>query len=64
MSDLLSRRDLIRNGSMIAIGLATPKWLSSVAQAEIISRVQGGKSSPESEGFFAKVKEFWDGLAR
>lgn len=45
MGDLLSRRDLIRNGSMIAIGLATPKWLSSVAQAEIISRVQGAKSN-------------------
>jgi len=26
--------------------------------------VQSGKSSPESEGFFAKVKDFWDGLGR
>ena len=25
---------------------------------------EGRPSSPESEGFFAKVKEFWDGLAR
>ena len=32
-------------------------WRSSRREA-----AKGGRSSPESEGFFAKVKEFWDGL--
>lgn len=44
MSELLSRRDLIRNGTLIAVGLAAPKWLSSVAHAEMLTRATGGKS--------------------
>ena len=41
----------------------TPKQkdLLEAFEAEAIS---GGKSSPESEGFFTKVKEFWEGLGR
>ena len=35
--------------------------LSALLEAEA---EKGGRTSPDSEGFFAKVKEFWDGLGR
>ncbi len=41
----------------------TPVNLSS-RQKELLREFQaeGGTTSPESEGFFAKVKELWDDL--
>ena len=38
-------------------------YYRSLEQFEAEAR-EGDRSSPESEGFFAKVKEFWDGLGR
>ncbi|MFZ4508830.1 MAG: DUF1501 domain-containing protein [Fimbriimonas sp.] len=44
MSDLLSRRDVIRGGSIIAIGMVAPRWLSSVAHADLLTQAKGGKT--------------------
>lgn len=42
MSDLLSRRDLFKRGGMIAIGLTAPRWLSTIARADVFRRAAGG----------------------
>lgn len=48
MSDFLSRRDLIKHGGMIAVGLAAPRWLSTIAEADVARVAQGGKVSADT----------------
>ena len=43
MAGNLTRRELLKGGSMIAVGLVTPRWLSTIAKADIIRMGQGGK---------------------
>ena len=45
MSELISRRDIFKRGSMIAIGLTAPRWLSTIAHADVIKKAAGGKPS-------------------
>ena len=52
----------------IQVVVETPQNLTK-RQRELLEEFEAeaakdGRSSPESEGFFAKVKEFWDGLGR
>ena len=52
----------------VQVSVETPQNLST-RQRELLEQFEseareGDRSSPESEGFFAKVKEFWDGLGR
>jgi len=61
-------RNPARGDMYVQVVVETPQNLTA-RQRELLEAfeaeaVQGGKSSPESEGFFAKVKEFWDGLGR
>ena len=61
-------RNPARGDMYVQVVVETPQNLTA-KQRELLEAfeaeaVQGGKSSPESEGFFAKVKEFWDGLGR
>lgn len=42
MNDL-SRRDLLRGGGIIALGLVTPKWLSTLAEANVLHQAAGGR---------------------
>lgn len=44
MSDLISRRDLMKHGGVIAIGLMAPRWLSTIAQADMLRIAKGGKA--------------------
>ncbi len=44
MSELLSRRDLMRSSGVIGVGLMAPAWLSSIAHADIVRQSQGSKS--------------------
>ncbi len=48
MSDILSRRDLIRNGGLIAIGLTAPSWLSTIARADVMRQAKGGKPAGDT----------------
>lgn len=48
MNDLMSRRDVIKGGGMIAVGLVAPKWLSSIAKADVIRQAAGGKASADT----------------
>jgi molecular chaperone DnaJ len=61
-------RNPARGDMYVQVAVETPQNLSA-KQKELLEAfeaeaVQSGKSSPESEGFFAKVKDFWDGLGR
>lgn len=42
MSDAYSRRDLFRVGGMIAVGLTAPRWLSTLARADVLKLAKGG----------------------
>ncbi|WP_137126291.1 molecular chaperone DnaJ [Roseomonas sp. HF4] len=57
-----------RGDMYVQVSVETPQNLTP-RQRELLEQFEaeaekGGRSSPESEGFFAKVKEFWDGLGR
>src|SRR4051812_11958906 len=48
MSDFISRRDVIKKGGVIAVGLVAPRWLSSIAHADVLKTAQGGKVSKDT----------------
>jgi molecular chaperone DnaJ len=57
-----------RGDMYVQVSVETPRNLTP-KQRELLEQFEAeaaksGRSSPESEGFFAKVKEFWDGLGR
>ena len=56
-----------RGDMFIQVSVETPQNLSP-RQRELLSSSteagKGGRTSPEAEGFFAKVAAFWDGLGR
>jgi molecular chaperone DnaJ len=61
-------RSATRGDMYVQVSVETPQNLSK-RQRELLEEFEaeaakGGRTSPESEGFFAKVKDFWDGLAR
>jgi molecular chaperone DnaJ len=61
-------RSTARGDMFVQVAVETPQNLSK-RQRELLEEFEReaektGRSSPESEGFFAKVKEFWDGLGR
>ena len=61
-------RSPTRGDMYVQVAVETPQNLSK-RQRELLEEFEAeaakdGRSSPESEGFFAKVKEFWDGLGR
>lgn len=62
MSDLLSRRDLFRTGGMIAIGLTAPRWLSTLAHAEVIRQAKGGKALSDTVLVVCQLSGGNDGL--
>lgn len=48
MSDFLTRREILRGGSVIAVGLVAPRWLSTIAQADLLRAASGGKISSDT----------------
>jgi uncharacterized protein (DUF1501 family) len=62
MSDLLSRRDLLRGGSVIAVGFVAPRWLSTIAQADVIRQASGGKPSGDTVLIVCQFSGGNDGL--
>lgn len=61
-------RNPARGDMYVQVVVETPQNLTAkqkdLLEAFEAEAVKGGKSSPESEGFFTKVKEFWEGLGR
>ncbi|WP_025225309.1 DUF1501 domain-containing protein [Fimbriimonas ginsengisoli] len=62
MSDLFTRRDLIKGGTMIAVGLVAPRWLSTIAQADMIRVGQGGKATGDTVLVVCQLSGGNDGL--
>jgi len=61
-------RSAARGDMFVEVTVETPQNLSA-KQRELLEQFEAeagkaGKSSPEAEGFFAKVAQFWDGLGR
>jgi len=61
-------RSAARGDMFVQVSVETPQNLTP-KQRELLEQFEAeaakaGKSSPEAEGFFAKVAAFWDGLGR
>ena len=62
MSDLLSRRDIVKGGGMIAVGLVAPAWLSTIARADVLRQASGGKSTGDTILIVCQLSGGNDGL--
>ena len=62
MSDLLSRRDLVKRGGLIAVGLVAPRWLSSIARADVLRKARGGKALSDTVLIVCQLSGGNDGL--
>lgn len=45
MGEGITRRELLKGGSMIAVGLVAPRWLSTIARADVLRQAKGGKAA-------------------
>jgi uncharacterized protein (DUF1501 family) len=52
----------MRNGSMIAVGLAAPKWLSTIAEADVLRVSKGGKPAGDTILVVCQLSGGNDGL--
>jgi uncharacterized protein (DUF1501 family) len=52
----------MRNGSMIAVGLAAPKWLSTIAEADVLRVSKGGKPAGDTLLVVCQLSGGNDGL--
>ena len=62
MPDELSRRDFLRSSAIIAIGVAAPPWLATVAKADILKVAKGGKVDPDNILVVCQLSGGNDGL--
>lgn len=62
MSDHFSRRDALKMGGMIALGLATPPWLASIARADLVRQAQGRRVDPDAVLVVVQLTGGNDGL--
>lgn len=61
MNDV-TRRDLMKGGAMIAVGLVAPRWFSRIAEADIMRVAQGGKASGNTVLIVCQLSGGNDGL--
>ena len=62
MSDLVTRRDLIKGGTMIAVGLVAPRWLATIAHADVVQQAKGGKALGDTVLVVCQLSGGNDGL--
>lgn len=62
MSDAISRRKFIKGSGMIAVGLVTPAWLSTLARADLIRQSKGAKVDPDTILVVCQLSGGNDGL--
>lgn len=62
MSDLISRRDMMKRGGMIAVGLVAPRWLATVAQADMVKLGTNGKLDKDTVLVVCQLSGGNDGL--
>ncbi len=61
MSDL-TRREVLRNGGLLAVGLMAPPWLASIAEADMVRGAQGKKLDPDAVLVVCQLSGGNDGL--
>ena len=44
----ISRRELLKGGGVIAVGLVAPRWLSTIAKADVFRQAKGGKLASDT----------------
>lgn len=62
MSILMSRRDAMKSGSMIAVGLMTPRWLSAITATDMVQTAKGGKKGKDTILVVCQMSGGNDGL--
>ena len=62
MSNALSRREVLKGGGMIAVGLVAPKWLSSIAKADVLRQAKGGNPTGDTVLVVCQLSGGNDGL--
>jgi uncharacterized protein (DUF1501 family) len=62
MSDLISRREVFKKGGVIAVGLVAPRWLSAIAQSDVIRQAKGGKAAGDTVLVVCQLSGGNDGL--
>ncbi len=62
MDNSISRRSMMKAGGMIAVGLVAPRWLSTIAQADVIRQAAGGKASSDTVLVVCQLSGGNDGL--
>lgn len=60
--DEFTRRQLLKGGGMLAVGLMAPPWLSAIARADIVKQAKGGKVSPDNVLVVCQLSGGNDGL--
>lgn len=58
----ITRRELFKRGSILAVGLMTPPWLSAIARADILRQAKGGKLDPDNVLVVVQLTGGNDGL--
>lgn len=48
MNERLSRRSFVKGGTLIAVGLATPGWLSGIAKADVLGFAKGAQPTSDN----------------
>ncbi len=48
MGNNISRRELLKGGGLIAVGLVAPRWLSTIAKADVFRQAKGGKLAKDT----------------
>lgn len=62
MSELITRRNLIKGGTMIAVGLVAPRWLATIAEADVVRQAKGGKAMGDTVLIVCQLSGGNDGL--
>ncbi|RYG63225.1 hypothetical protein EON77_21200, partial [bacterium] len=62
MSSLLSRRDLMKQGGLIAVGLTAPRWLATIAEADVIRHAAGAGAASDTVLVVCQLSGGNDGL--
>ncbi|MGI8922924.1 MAG: DUF1501 domain-containing protein [Fimbriimonadales bacterium] len=62
MSDYLNRRDFLKSGAIIALGMAAPPWLARIAKADMLRLAAGGKVDPDNTLVVCQLTGGNDGL--
>ncbi|MCG9895061.1 MAG: DUF1501 domain-containing protein [Fimbriimonadaceae bacterium] len=58
----VTRRELLKAGGVLSVGLMTPPWLAKVAQADMLRMTRGGKLDPEAVLVVIQLSGGNDGL--